>query len=338
MTPPGGRKGASMKAIIPVAGIGTRLRPHTHTVPKALVQVAGKPILGHILDEVIPLGIREVVLVTGYMGDRVKAYVDEAYADLDICYVHQEERLGLGHAIHLAGECIDEGPVLIVLGDTIVTADFSALVGGSRTLIGVKDVDDPQRFGIVEVEDGTVKSLVEKPDVPPSNLAIVGLYYVANAQFLFECLREIVERDIRTKGEYQLTDALILMLERGEDMGTFPVQGWHDCGLPETLLETNRFLLEQSGGNGNQIPGSIVVPPVSIDPTAVIERSVVGPYVSVAAGSRISDSVVKDSILNANASVERSLLTGSLIGEGAVVRGDYRRLNVGDSSEVDIGG
>jgi glucose-1-phosphate thymidylyltransferase len=326
-----------MKAIIPVAGIGTRLRPHTHTIPKALVQVAGKPILGHILDELTPLGVREAVLVTGYMGERVKDYVENAYPGLDVCYVHQEERLGLGHAIHLTRECIDEGPVLIVLGDTIVTADFSALIGGDLTLIGVKEVEDPQRFGIVEIEGGAVKSLVEKPDVPPSNLAIVGLYYIVNAPLLFECLRKVVEQDIRTKGEYQLTDALILMLERGEEMGAFPVEGWHDCGLPETLLETNRFLLERSGGNGKGIEGSIIVPPVSIDPTAVIERSVVGPHVSVAAGSRICDSVVKDSIINANAWVEKSLLAQSLIGEGAVVRGNYRKLNVGDSSEIEIG-
>ncbi len=186
-----------------------------------------------------------------------------------------------------------------MLGDTIVTADYSALVGGGRTLIGVKEVDDPQRFGVVELQDGRVTSVVEKPDVPPSNLAIVGLYYIADSRILFECLTEIVEKDIRTKGEYQLTDALKLMLERGEDMGVYPVEGWHDCGLPETLLDTNRVLLERSGGNGKSMEGSIVLPPVSIDPTAVIERSVVGPYVSVAAGATIRDSVVRDSILNA---------------------------------------
>jgi len=327
-----------MRAVIPVAGIGTRLRPHTHTVPKALIQVAGKPILGHILDEIIPLGVRDVVLVTGYMGDRVKEYVDAAYGDLDVCYVHQEERRGLGHAIYLTKDQVAEGPTLIVLGDTIVAADFSALIGGERTLIGVKEVEDPQRFGIVEVENGRVRSLVEKPDVPPSNLAIVGLYYIVNTPLLFECLEEIVEKDIRTKGEYQLTDALLLMLERGEDMGTFTVQGWHDCGRPETLLETNRFLLERSGGNGREIPGSIVVGPVAIDPTAVIERSVVGPYVSVAAGAVIRDSILRDSILNANSVVERSLLSESLVGEGAVVKGAFRKLNVGDSSEIEFGG
>jgi len=330
-------KGMSMKAIIPVAGIGTRLRPHTHTIPKALVPVAGKPIVGHILEELAPLGVKEIVLVTGYMGDRVKDYVAESFPDLDVCCVDQEERLGLGHAIYLTKECVEDGPVLIVLGDTVVTADYSAFVGGGRTLIGVKEVDDPQRFGVVEVREGRVKGLVEKPDVPPSNLAIVGLYYIANSPLLFECLTEIVEKDIRTKGEYQLTDALKLMLERGENMGVYPVDGWHDCGRPETLLETNRVLLERSGGNGKGIDGSIILPPVSIDRTAVIENSVVGPYVSVAAGATIRDSVVRDSILSSGAVVEMSLLNRSLIGEGAVVRGHFQRLNVGDSSEIEMG-
>jgi glucose-1-phosphate thymidylyltransferase len=326
-----------VKAIIPVAGIGTRLRPHTHTIPKALVQVAGKPILGHILDELYPLGVREVVLVTGYMGERVEAYVDDAYPDLDVCYVVQDERMGLGHAIYLTERCVESGPLLIVLGDTVVTADFSALIGGQRTLIGVKEVDDPERFGVVVVEGGRVVSLVEKPDDPPSNLAIVGLYYIVNSNLLFECLNEVVERNIRTKDEFQLTDALLLMLERGEEMGIFPVEGWHDCGRPETLLETNRFLLRRSGGNGGRLAGSIVLQPVAIDPTAIVEHSVVGPFVSVAAGATIRDSVVRDSILSANSMVERSLLTGSLIGESAVVKGEFQRLNVGDSSEIEFG-
>lgn len=326
-----------MKAIIPVAGIGTRLRPHTHTIPKALVPVAGKPIVGHILDELATVDVEDVVLVTGYMGDRVEEYIAQAYPSLSACYVHQEERKGLGHAIALTRECVKSGPVVIILGDTIVTADFSSLVGGSRILIGVKEVENPSLFGVVEVDDGRVRSLVEKPDEPPSNLAIVGLYYLHESAGLYDALEEIIARDITTKGEYQLTDALKLMLERGEEMGTFPVEGWYDCGRPETLLETNRFLLERSGGNGAETAGTIIVPPVAIDKTALIERSVVGPYVSVAGGAVIRDSVVRDSILNVNATVERSLLDRSLIGEGAVVKGRFQRLNVGDSSEIEIG-
>jgi len=327
-----------MKVIIPVAGMGTRLRPHTHTMPKALVRVAGKPILGHILDEIVPLGVREVVLVTGAMGERVREYMAAAYPNLTPCYVHQEETRGIGHAIWLTRHCADDGPTLIVLGDTVVTADFHGLTGGSVTRIGVKEVANPQLFGVVEVDGDRVVSLVEKPDVPPSNLAIVGLYHIANTALLFECLSDLVEKDIRTKGEYQLTDALKMMLERGEEMKTFPVGGWHDCGRPETLLETNRFLLARSAANSVTIPGSIVIPPVSIDPTAVIERSVVGPYASIAAGAVIRDSIVRDSILNAEAKVEGSLLDRSLIGEHAVVRGYFQRLNVGDSSEIEIGG
>jgi glucose-1-phosphate thymidylyltransferase len=327
-----------MKVIIPVAGMGTRLRPHTHTMPKALVQVAGKPILGHILDEILPLGVRDVVLVTGAMGERVEDYVAAAYPDLRPCYAHQEETKGIGHAIWLTRDCADDGPTLIVLGDTVVTADFAALVRGSRTLIGVKEVTNPSLFGVVEVEGDRVVSLVEKPDVPPSNLAIVGLYFIANTRLLFECLNDLVVKGIKTKGEYQLTDALKMMLERGEEMRTFPVEGWYDCGRPETLLETNRFLLTRSAANDVKIPGSIVIPPVSIDPTAVIERSVVGPYASVAARTTIRDSIVRDSILNADARVECSLLDRSLIGEHAFVKGTFQRLNVGDSSEIEIGG
>jgi glucose-1-phosphate thymidylyltransferase len=326
-----------MKAVIPVAGIGTRLRPHTHTIPKALVPVAGKPIVGHILDEMEPIGVDEVVLVTGYMGDRIKDYVAEAYPGLNSCCVDQEERKGLGHAIFLTRECVDEGPLLIVLGDTVVTADYSALTRGGRTLIGVKEVEDPTLFGVVEVENGRVRSLVEKPDVPPSNLAIVGVYYIEHVKALYDSLSEVIERDIRTKGEYQLTDALKIMLERGEEMGTFPVEGWYDCGRPDTLLEANRILLERSGGNGTSIEGSIVQQPVFIDPSATIERSVVGPYVSVAASATIRDSVVRDSILSAGAVVERSALAQSLVGEAAIVRGHFQKLNVGDSSEIDIG-
>jgi len=326
-----------MRAIIPVAGIGTRLRPHTHTIPKALVQVAGKPILGHIIDQLVPLGITDVVLVTGYMGERVKDYVGQAYPDLSVCYVDQEERKGLGHAIFLTRECVDDGPSLIILGDTIVTADFAGLVKRGATSIGVKAVDDPRLFGVVEIEDGAVKSLVEKPDDPPSNLAIVGLYLIQNTRLLMDCLSEIVDRDVKTKGEYQLTDALKLMLERGERMEPFEVEGWHDCGRPVTLLATNRFLLERARAGTPEYPGSVVVAPVSIDPGAVIENSIVGPYVSIAAESTVRNSIVRDSIINTSAHVETSLLSDSLIGEGAAVRGHYQKLNVGDSSEIDNG-
>ncbi len=332
MTPSG------IKAIIPVAGVGSRLRPHTHTTPKALIHVAGRPILAHILDDLERLGVTDVVLVVGHMSDHIRAYVDTHYAHLTRSYVDQPERLGLGHAVRMTRDLVLGHPVFIVLGDTIFRADFSAVVNGGESAIGVHEVDDPRRFGIVETKDGYASRLVEKPDQPTSNLAIVGVYYLADSALLFDALDTLVEKDIRTKGEYQLTDALQLMIERGHRIRPFKVDGWYDCGKTETLLETNRELLESKGDAPDNVrAGTVIVPPVAIDPTAVIERSIIGPHVSIAARAVVREAVVKNSIVNEDAVVERILLEGSVIGENALVRGTFRHLNVGDSSEVSMG-
>jgi len=322
-------------AVVPVAGIGTRLRPHTHTVPKALLHVAGKPILGHIIDSIKPLGITEFVFVVGHMADRVGAYVSKYHPDLRATYVLQKERKGLGHAVHLTHESVGDRPVFIVLGDTVFRADFGAVLGGTTNKIGVKSVDDPKRFGVVELSDGAITRMVEKPDVPPSDLAIVGIYFIWNAKLLFECLDSIVQQDIRTKGEYQLTDALMEMIKQGERMEAFEIENWFDCGKPETLLETNMFLLDEIA-EPREIDGSIIIPPVFIAETSHIESSIVGPYASVAEGGRIRRSIVRNSIVSENACVESSLLDASLIGENAHVRGRSQRLNVGDSSRIEF--
>jgi glucose-1-phosphate thymidylyltransferase len=327
------------RAIIPVAGVGSRLRPHTHTMPKALIHVAGRPILAHILDDLERLGVQDVVLVVGHMGDHIREYVDAHYAHLNRSYVDQPERLGLGHAVRLTKQLVVGHPAFIVLGDTIFRADFSGIVGGEESRIGVKAVEDPRRFGIVEVKDGFAVRFVEKPDHPTSNLAIVGVYYIADTPLLFNALDTLVEKDLRTKGEYQLTDALQLMIERGHRIRPFTVDGWYDCGKTETLLETNRELLELKGSGKSIVApeGSVIVPPVAIDPTAVIERSIVGPFVSIAARAVVREAIVRDSIVNEDAVVEQILLDGSVIGENALVRGAFRHLNVGDSSEVRMG-
>ncbi len=327
------------RAIIPVAGVGSRLRPHTHTMPKALIHVAGRPILAHILDDLEQLGVKDVVLVVGHMGDHIREYVDAHYAHLNRSYVDQPERLGLGHAVRMTRDLVEPHPAFIVLGDTIFRADFSEIVGGGESRIGVKEVEDPRRFGIVEVKDGFAVRLVEKPDQPTSNLAIVGVYYIADTPMLFEALDTLVEKDIRTKGEYQLTDALQLMIERGHRIRPFTVDGWYDCGKTETLLETNRELLELKGAPYPAVapPGTVFVPPVAIDPSAIIERSIVGPFVSIAARAVVREAIVRDSIVNEDAVVEQILLEGSVIGENALVRGTFRHLNVGDSSEVRMG-
>ncbi len=322
-----------------MAGVGSRLRPHTHTTPKALIHVAGRPILAHILDDLEALGVTDVVLVIGHMGEHIREYVDAHYAHLARTYVDQPERLGLGHAVRMTRPHVVGHPVFIVLGDTIFRADFSAVVAGGESAIGVHEVEDPRRFGIVETKDGVASRLVEKPDQPTSNLAIVGVYYFVDSKLLFEALDVLVERDIRTKGEYQLTDALQLMIEGGHRIVPFRVDGWYDCGKTETLLETNRELLDRMDGAVD--PGrwtqAVIIPPVAIAPTAVIEHSIVGPHASIAARAVVREAVVRNSIVNQDAVVEQILLEGSVIGENALVRGNFRHLNVGDSSEVRMG-
>lgn len=324
-----------MRAIIPVAGVGSRLRPHTYSVPKVLLNVAGKPILGHILDKLIGEGIKEATIVVGYLGDMIQEFVRSAYPALRVDYVEQEEALGLGHAIYLSRHTIGTDPLLIILGDTIFDVDLRPVLGGTFSALGVKAVEDPRRFGVAEVYDGVIRRLVEKPEKPTSNLAVVGLYFIRNSPLLVECLNDIVDRNVRTRGEYQLTDALQRMIERGERMTTFPVEGWYDCGKPETLIATNRALLEKHS-TSRKIDGVVVVEPVYVAATAVLENCVIGPNTTVSAGATVSDAIVRNSIIGENAQVRKALLDNSIVGPGAAVVGSYKRVNVGDSSEIDF--
>ena len=309
-----------MKAIIPVAGVGTRLRPHTYTLPKVLLNVAGKPILGHILDALQQHNIDEATIIVGYMGDLVEDYVRRNYS-MNVTFIYQEERLGLGHSIWIAREQItDNEPLLIILGDTIFDVDLSLATNSRFSTLGVKSVDDPRRFGVVELEKGFISRLIEKPENPTTNLALVGLYFINN--------------HIRTRDEYQLTDALQMMIDKGEKFTTFPVEGWYDCGKPETLLSTNRYLLD--GKSTYKTPeGAVIIPPAFVAENAIVERSVIGPYTTVASGATVIDSVVRDSIISDGATVTASTLEQSIIGNNAIVKGKFSRLNVGDSSEID---
>jgi len=230
---------------------------------------------------------------------------------------------------------VGEDPVLIVLGDSIFKGDLRGMVSSGDNFIGVTKVDEPQRFGIVEIENSRIVGLVEKPEHPKTDLAIVGVYCIQDSKSLYSALERIVESGTRTKGEFQLTDALNLMMKEGVVLKAFDIEGWYDCGKAETLLETNRALLERAAPRV-EVPGSIVIPPVHIGEGAKIESSIVGPYVSVAEDSQVLRSVIRNSIVGANALVEDALLEASLVGDNAVVRGKYKRLNVGDSSEIDF--
>lgn len=324
-----------MRAIIPVAGVGSRLRPHTFTHPKVLLNVAGKPILAHILDKIIAEGIHEATIVVGHMSEMIRDFVSRAYPALRVAYVEQDELLGLGHAIYLSRETITDDPVLIILGDTIFDVDLRPVLSGTQSALGVKQVEDPRRFGVAETVDGYISRLVEKPDKPTSNLAVVGLYYIRNTRSLVECLNEAVRRGLKTKGEYQLTDVLQMMIDRGEKMKTFAVEGWFDCGKPETLLSTNRSLLEKKS-TFRKLEGVLVNEPVFIDPTAELSNCIIGPYTTVANNVVITESVIRNSIIGEQARVHQALLSDSIVGNGSVVRGSYRRVNVGGLSEIDF--
>ncbi len=323
-----------MKAIIPAAGIGTRLRPHTYTLPKALLYVAGKPIISHILDDVVPLAPSSIVLIVGYKGELIEQFVRKQYPKLNVDFVFQEERRGIGHAVDLTRRVADTGePLLIVLGDTIIKTDLEKVVAQPTNVLGVKEVDDPRRFGVAEVANGRITKLVEKPKDPVSNLALVGLYYLVDGAPLFASIRETIDRNITTNNEYQITDALQLMIGRGAQFAPFAIDEWFDCGKPEAMLETNRKLLNDAGVTPS-IEGSIVIPPVSISPGAEIVNSIIGPYVSIAERCVIHSSVVRDSVISEGASVTDALLESSLIGANAVIRGGFKKLDVGDSSEI----
>ena len=324
-----------MNAIVPVAGRGKRLRPHTHTQPKVLMNVAGKPILAYILDDLRDLGVEEIVLVVGYLAEKVEEYVRERYP-FRAHFVHQDEPMGNGHAVYLAREYLAD-PTLIIFGDTVVRADLRAAATMAHSAIGVHRVADPRAFGVVELDgDGTVKHLWEKPATPPSDLAAVGVYMIQRPAPFRGALERLVNEHRMTNGEYWLADALQIMIDSGEKLKTFPVDQWYDCGTSEALLTANRALLDQAPPPVPQIAGSVVIPPSAIAESAVVEASILGPYVTVAEGARVTNAIIRDGIINANARVESVLLEHSIIGENAAVTGRRGQINLGDSSEIEL--
>jgi len=324
-----------LRAVIPAAGFGTRLKPHTYSLPKVLLNVGGKPILGHIIDKLISENVTKATFITGYLGEQIVEYVTHTYPNLKSDFVEQEELLGLGHAIYTAVPTIDEDEIFIILGDTIFDVNLRKVFSKKETSLGVKIVDDPSRFGVAVCENERIVKLVEKPKEKISNLALVGLYYITNTNLLVECLKELFEKEIKTRGEYQLTDALQLMIEKKEKITTFEVEGWYDCGKPETLLSTNQFLLSKNGTN-RKFEDVVVNNPVYISEKAIVKNSIVGPYTTIAEYCLIVDSVIKNSIISPGAKVEKAMLENSIIGNNTIVRGNYKKLNTGDSSEIEF--
>lgn len=328
---------SNVTAIVPIAGMGTRLKPHTHTLPKVLLMVADKPILGHVLGNIKELGIKKIVLVVGQMREQIFKYVEENQKSLNINieYVCQNELKGLGHAVYLTRSKV-KGPIFILLGDTILDINFKRPFSRGGSWIGVKKVKNPERFGVVEIRDGYIHNLLEKPENPPTNLAVVGVYFLENSECLFDCLEANVKDNKTTGGEIQLTDALRLMVEKGEKIFAEKINGWYDCGKPETLLSTNRFLLDKHHNKPKTIAGSSICPPVYISPSAEIINSVVGPYVSVGDDVKLKNVIIQNSIVNKRARISDIVLSSSLIGYKAVFSGWRHKVNLGDSSIVNL--
>jgi glucose-1-phosphate thymidylyltransferase len=329
-----------MHVVIPVAGRGTRLRPHTHTKPKPLVTVAGKPVLGHVLDTLGALQPDEIIFIVGYLGEQIEQYVDDNY-HFNARYVEQKELKGQAHAIGLTREYV-EGPVLIIFVDTIADAKLGMLPDlDADGAIFVKPVKNPERFGVVTLDEkGYITQFVEKPDRPVSNLAVIGIYYLRDSALMFECITELIERDIQTKGEYYIADALQLMVDRGSQFVAPTVDIWEDCGTPEAMIQANRYLLEQAdraqAEAAFEAQNVVTIDPVHVHPSARIRNSVIGPYASIAAGCRIEEAIIRDSIIDEGSIIVDTMLDASLIGKDAYVKGRYRQLNVGDSASVDF--
>jgi glucose-1-phosphate thymidylyltransferase len=322
-----------MKAIIPVAGVGTRLRPHTFSQPKVLLNVAGKPIIGHIMDKLIESGIDEAIVIVGHLGNKIEKYI-EAHYSIKLTFVPQTHQLGLAHAIHMCKpHILTDEPVFIILGDTIFDVDLKPVLASPHSTLGVKKVEDPRRFGVAVTEGDRIIRLVEKPDHPVSNLAIVGLYFLNHSQTLFDSIDYIIDNNITTKGEFQLTDALQHMIDLDEPFTTFPVQGWYDCGKPETLLATNRILL-QKNSQEQQRKGCIINPPVYISESACINNAIIGPNVSIAENAIINDAIITNSIIGEKSQVTDIMLDQSIIGSNAVVSSSGHQMNIGDFSEI----
>ncbi len=325
-----------MNIIIPAAGEGVRLRPHTHTIPKPLINIAGKPILGHIIDSVLPLQPDNICIVIGHHGLKIEDYIKREYSEIfkNFIFVHQEKRQGLGHAIFVSLEKIDkETDLLILLGDTVFDVDFKDTIKEKKNIIAVAETEEPQRFGIVEVDGIRVKNLVEKPKEPPSNLAIVGIYYFLNGSKLFYALKKLIDENIKTKNEYQLTDGMRLLLET-EEIYIKKINGWYDCGKIDTLLETNRFLLKKTN-KYKSYKNTVIIPPVYIPEDVDISNSIIGPFVSCGKKVKIKNSIIKDSIINEGGKVENVLLSDSIIGVDAVITENFKVVNIGDSSIIE---
>ncbi len=324
-----------MKVILPVAGTGSRLRPFTLSLPKCLLPIAGKALVEHIVESYSSLPVTEQIFITGYKGELVEDFLKREHVE-NSRTVRQENPQGLGEAISLCLPFLtDDEPVLIILGDTLFDADLSFLKEEKENVLMTRTVEDPRRFGVaVSDADGYVTRLVEKPETFVSNEALVGIYYIRDVAALRKALERLIREDIRTRNEYQLTDALQMMIDCGCKFRTASIQSWLDCGTADSFLETNAKILSSQTVQTYQFEGSRIIPPCYIDASAKIRASVVGPNVSVGPHVVIENSTISDSVISEQTSLVNSEITHSIFGGDSEVKGFKGSLYLGENSKV----
>lgn len=330
-----------MKAIIPVAGTGSRLRPLTYTQPKPLILVAGKPIISFIIDQLTAIGVKDFVFIIGYLGEKIKKFLEERYPELNKEFVNQEERVGSGHAIWTARDKFEDADeVFIVFGDTIIDIDMQQILDSSTSCLCIKRVDNPREYGVVEfAKDGFAKKVVEKPKIPKSNMAMVGFYKIKEVKALIQGLDYNIKNNIRTGEEFPLTDAFMRMIEKGIKFSTLTVDNWFNCGKRAVLLKTNSILLDKKGYASSHLPSydnSIIIHPVSIGKNCQITNSIIGPHVTIGSNAVIDAAIVRNSIIGHYASIKEVVLHSSVMGNDTAITGMRQSLNIGDNTEIDF--
>jgi glucose-1-phosphate thymidylyltransferase len=323
----------SVQVIIPLAGKGSRLRPHTHTVPKPMLKVAGRPVIDWVMDRLAGLNVTELIFITGHLKEQVEAYSTGRYG-IPCRYIEQKVQDGTAGAINLARPHIT-GPVLIIFVDTVFEADLTLI---NRTdadgVIWAKEVEDYQRFGVVVTDaQGFMTRIVEKPKEPISRLANIGLYYIRDVAALWQGIDHTLASPANL-GEFFLTDAFQWMIERGRRILTAEVGGWYDCGKLDTLLETNEMLLNKGAARSREFPGVTILDPVLIEDGVSIERSTIGPNVTIEQGTIIKDSSISHAIIGSQCTITGAHLSRSMLGAQAVVRNVRGAASLGDHSEM----
>lgn len=333
---PSGRDIRHVDILLPAAGFGTRLRPQTWSKPKPLVSVAGKPMLSHVMDRLLPYNPSQVTIVTGFLGDQLETWARESLP-IPSSFVQQPKMLGQCDAIIRARPLIpDDHDALILFPDALFEADFSPVLNlDADAAMFTKEVEDPSALGIAVLDGDRISRLIEKPQEPISHLAVIGIYYVKRMGDLYEAIEEQIRRDIRLKGEFFIADAFQLMIDAGKKVISLPVTEWEDCGNFESLLGTNRYLLDQAGGEEEHRGTATIIAPSAVASDAILENCQIGPYASVGSGVTIRDSTVRDTVVEDGAVITSADIDHSLIGRRSRVSGSHRNLNIGDDSRVD---